>query len=135
MPVNNIFRINISDLQPSQLYINRDKLDKILKLIEKEGRNALTRVPVKNLDNKLVMTDGHTRAFALHQLGETEIVAEWEIDDLSWDEYRDCVNWCDEEKVFQISDLKSRIISNEEYQIVWLKRCADNRKNKYHIDY
>lgn len=125
----NDFEIDISSLHPSQLYINEEKLVKVHENIKKQGIAALAPVPIKKLNGKLIMTDGHTRAFALYQLGHSSIIAEWETEELSWKEYEVCLNWCVEENIIQIKDLENRIISNDDYQILWLKRCADSRKS------
>ena len=128
--MNELFRIDILKLQPSQLYINKEKLSEIKRKIDDEGIESLEPVPVKKLDGKLMMTDGHTRALALLQMGMTEILVEWETEELGWDEYRDCVRWCDEEGINTVVDLENRIINNDDYQILWLKRCAENRMMK-----
>jgi hypothetical protein len=130
MAEQELFKIDILKLQPSQLYINEEKLYEIKRTINEEGIDSLEPVPVKKLDGKLMLTDGHTRALALLQIGINEILAEWETEELGWDEYRDCVRWCDDEGIVTVADLEKRIIDDVKYQILWLKRCADNRKDK-----
>ena len=125
----NSFNIAISSLQPSQLYINESKLEKIHEIIKGRGIIALLPVPVKKLQGKLILTDGHTRALALHQLGYSMIMAEWETDELDWEEYEICLNWCVDDNITGIKDLNDRIISNKDYSDLWLKRCEDNRKS------
>ncbi|MGA2309824.1 MAG: ParB/Srx family N-terminal domain-containing protein [Candidatus Bathyarchaeia archaeon] len=81
-------------------------------------------VPVKKLGDQVVLVDGHTRAFAAFLLGFSEIPVEWEDEELDWEEYEVCVRWCKEEGIHTISDLKNRVISPKDYQVLWLDRCA-----------
>jgi hypothetical protein len=60
-------------------------------------------------------------------LGLSEIpVCYWkdEEGELDWDEYEVCVRWCKEEGIHAISDLKNRVISPKDYQVLWLDRCG-----------
>jgi hypothetical protein len=81
-------------------------------------------IPVKKLGNQVVLVDGHTRAFAAFSLGFSDIPVLWEDEELDWDEYEVCVKWCKEEGIHTISDLKNRVISPKDYQVLWLDRCA-----------
>lgn len=122
---NEIFEMKLTDLQPSQLYINQDKLAKVKQFIEDSGIGKLETIPIKELDGIIIMTDGHTRAFALYKLGFTSVNVCWEDEQLDWDEYRECIKWCNNEKIRTINDLEDKIISHQYYQILWLKRCHD----------
>jgi len=42
---------------------------------------------------------------------------------LDWNEYKICVNWCKNEGIRSIADLTDRIVSQKEYDVLWLKRC------------
>lgn len=49
--------VNASSMQPSPLYINREKL----KILEEDfNPNFFDPVPVKFMNQRLVMADGHT---------------------------------------------------------------------------
>jgi hypothetical protein len=84
-------------------------------------------IPVKKLEGQIIFVDGHTRALAALLLGLSEIpVYYWKDEDeeLDWDEYEVCVRWCKEEGIHAISDLKNRVISPKNYQVLWLDRCG-----------
>ena len=117
------FVMNINDIQPSQLYISSSKLANIFEKFNYITTGAITPVPVKKLGADVIYTDGHTRAFALSQQGETEIRVCWDEDDLDLDEYATCVAWCKDEGIFRISDLSDRIIPPDDYQKLWIRRC------------
>jgi len=117
------FTIDINLVQPSQLYINRDKLEKIQ--LEYEQTGKLKTIPIKKLNQEIIFTDGHTRAFYANSIGLSEILVEWDEDELDWEMYEICVNWCKKENIFSIKDLNSRVISNEQYKKDWLLRCSN----------
>jgi len=63
-------------------------------------------------------TDGHTRAFAAYQAGLTKIPVIWEDDELDWEMYKICIQWCRDEGLFTIADLSSRVITHKNYEIL-----------------
>ncbi len=115
------FVIELTRLQPSQLYICSEKLDVVVHAAS-EGEPS-DPVPVKELDGRLVMTDGHTRAVAAHLAGSATLEAEWDEDELDWDAYRECVRWCLEEGVLGVAALARRVVPGEEYETLWIARC------------
>ncbi|MGC9336201.1 MAG: hypothetical protein ACP5JJ_18820, partial [Anaerolineae bacterium] len=84
----------------------------------------LAPLPVKRLGGRVVLTDGHTRAFVAWQSGRTEVEVEWDRDELDWEAYELCVAWCEAEGIHKVADLAHRIVPPEEYAVVWLERCA-----------
>ena len=118
-----IFYLSLDSIQPSQLYISESKLKKIVNNYNFIKPAVIAPVPVKELDGEIVYTDGHTRAFALFQNGEKSIRVFWDEDDMDWEAYRICVEWCKDEGIYRISDLENRIVSPHQYDIKWLKRC------------
>ena len=122
-----IFKMKLTQMQPSQLYISCKKLDRVMKMFGKSN-NLLEPIPIKKLGNEIVIVDGHTRALAafLHNLKEVEVY--WEEEKLDWDAYRICVEWCKNEGIYTIADLKNKVISQREYEKLWLKRCAEMQK-------
>ncbi len=121
----NIFYVDIDDIQPSQLYICREKLDKVKEAIAFSRPSELKPLPVKELSGSLILTDGHTRAFAASLAGFKRLKVCWDKDNKNWNTYFKCVQWCKEEKIVIISDLASRIIGKDEYKKLWLDRCAN----------
>ena len=126
------FKLNSSEIQPSQLYISEAKLNVVLKTISRDSK-ALEPIPIKELDGELVSTDGHTRAVALLLNGVDRFEVIWEDEDLDWEEYRICVQWCKDEGITSISELKHRIVKHREYEELWYERCRlmqDDIKNQ-----
>jgi hypothetical protein len=117
------FRMRLDEIQPSQLYINREKLETVMGMIERGQSSSLGPIPIKELDGEIIATDGHTRAFALHLKGAEEVDVEWEDLEWDWDAYRVCVAWCKEEGIRSMADLADRIIDSADYQVLWLERC------------
>jgi hypothetical protein len=130
----------LSNNQSSRVFSRNTQLLKQSKKVDIEP------IPVKKLEDQIIFVDGHTRALAALLLGLSEIpVYYWKNEDeeLDWDEYKVCIEWCKEEGIHQISDLKNRIVSHEDYQILWLDRCKKmqqdleakrktQRANKHH---
>jgi hypothetical protein len=86
-------------------------------------------IPVKKLGNEIIFVDGHTRALAAFLHDFSEIPVYWEDEKLDWDAYKICVRWCKKEKIRTIADLKNRVISQKDYEILWYKRCEKMQRN------
>ena len=117
--------MNLKDIQPSQLYINSQKLKNLLKWFTPSDYESYDAIPVKNLNGQIIFTDGHTRAYATYILGLKTIKVYWDDDELSWNSYQICVDWCNAEGINSIEDLKDRVIEPSEYEILWLDRCKN----------
>ena len=113
------FVVRLDDLQPSQLYISEAKLARVE---EKDG--AQGPLPVKQLAGRVVLTDGHTRAFAAWQAGRRDIEVYWDPDELDWEAYEICVAWCRAAGIRSVAGLAGRVVPPEEYEVAWLQRCA-----------
>lgn len=117
--------MDLKDIQPSQLYINSQKLENILKWFMPSDYDSYDAIPIKNLNGKIIFTDGHTRAYAIYIKGIKKIKVYWDEDELSWNSYQICVDWCNKEGINSIEDLKYRVIEPSEYEILWLDRCRN----------
>jgi hypothetical protein len=118
--MENEFNIQLATLQPSQLYINADKLAYVLQLRDPA---PLGPIPVKRLGDRIILTDGHTRAFAAYVRGCREVRAVWDDDALDWEAYARCVDWCRHEDIRSIADLQDRVVKSEQFETLWLDRC------------
>jgi hypothetical protein len=118
-----VFRLALSEIQPSQLLLNRDKLHQVMAAWQPCSLDTLPPVPVKRLDGRIIFTDGHHRAFAAYRCGFAEMPVFWDEDELDWDAYRICVAWCGDEGITTIRDLEGRVVSPEVYASDWLDRC------------
>ncbi len=110
-------RENLKDILLSQLYLNKEKLKAI------RTQQDVEPLPVKKVADKLFFTDGHHRAFTLWKDGEEEVEVYEDTDDMDWLQYLICVDWCLEEGLVSIGDLEDRILSDEEFKVLWLDRC------------
>ncbi|MDO5326144.1 MAG: A/G-specific adenine glycosylase [Clostridia bacterium] len=114
----------LSALHPSQLYISEEKLAAVRAWFDPENLIGFDPVPVKKrADGLLYLTDGHTRAVAAYLAGMKEIPVCDEWEELSWEAYDESIRWCDAEGADTIEKLAKRIVSPEEYQILWNDRC------------
>jgi len=80
-------------------------------------------IPIKQLNDDVIYTDGHTRSFAAHLNGLEKDSVFWDEDDLDWEAYEICVKWCKDEGIYTIADLKNRVVDSEGYRRLWHKRC------------
>lgn len=115
------FSMKLDEIQPSQLYVNSEKLNTVMKGIRTSQQ--IEPIPIKKLGNSIVFVDGHTRALAAFMNDFARVPVYWESEDLDWEAYEVCVEWCKEEGILAIADLRDRIISDEEYEKLWLDRC------------
>lgn len=121
--MSEIIELKILDIQPSQLFISDAKLKAIYGWLNIDNDYSYEPIPVKDLNGKIIFTDGHTRAFALYKLGIEKVRVIWDTDDLDWEAYQICVDWCVDEGIKNISHLNQRVLNNEEYELLWHDRC------------
>lgn len=98
--------ISYNDLHhilPSQLYLNVEKLKVIeKKFVRENGKIDLSQfkpIPIKQRAGKVFYTDGHHRAFFAYKHHLTKIPIEWDKDDLDWELYDICIQWCIDAKI------------------------------------
>lgn len=120
--------MNLKDIQPSQLYISSKKLDDVLKWFNPSDHHSYDAIPVKDLNGKVIFLDGHTRAYAAYLKGAETIKVYWDDEELSWDAYQICVDWCNAEGITSIKNLEGKVISHEEYEILWYERCREMQR-------
>jgi len=118
-----VFLYPLAQLQPSQLYISTAKLANVLAQWQPPTLETLEPLPVKHLNGRVIYTDGHTRAFAAHRLGFTEVPVVWDEDELDWEAYQICVDWCLDAGIRTIADLAGRVIPPEQYETLCHDRC------------
>lgn len=117
------YRISLTKLQPSQLYIAKEKLESVKAWLQTSASYDDVILSVMNINNQLVLLDGHTRAYALWCMGITSVLVEEEYDLTDWQGYQTCVSWCQEAQIYQIKDLHNRIVTQAVYENLWIKRC------------
>jgi len=118
------FVLALDQIQPSQLYVSAAKLEHVQAVLDPDRPESLAPLPVKRLGGWVIFTDGHTRAVAAHLAGWTHVPVYWDLDELDWDAYQTCVDWCRAAGIRTVADLAGCIVSQDEYDRVWLQRCA-----------
>ena len=119
----NEIKMELIELQPSQFYISEKKLQDIECWLDPTDLSGFEPIPVKLLDGRPVMTDGHTRAVAAIRAGLDSVPLIRDEDELDWDMYRACVKACREQGILSPADLLARIISEEDYKEKWDRWC------------
>lgn len=112
-----MYLLKISEIQPSQFYINEKKLANCKQWII-EQRDIM--IPISTMDGKTVSLDGHTRLRAALDLGYDSVYVYNEACD-------DYICYFVEEaikrKVFSVYDMD--IVDDEEYKLKWHKFCNE----------
>jgi hypothetical protein len=111
------------------LYISSEKLAEVMKTFNPAKPELIEPIPVKKLGNETVFVDGHTRAYAAFLHGFSEVPVYWEDEELDWDAYEICVEWCKEEGIHTIADLNNRVISQKDYETLWYNRCEEMQRD------
>ena len=113
----------LTQLHPSQLYISQEKLDAVRQWFDPRDLTNFEPLPVKR--DGMFLTDGHTRAVAAFLAGLTQVPVCDETDELDWQAYGRCLQWCLEEQVNTIESLARRIVSPQDYDRLWHQRCDE----------
>jgi RimJ/RimL family protein N-acetyltransferase len=112
-------------LQPSQLYISGAKLRLAAEWFAQGGVAQMDAIPVRLFRGRHLMTDGHTRAVLAYQAGLTQVPCYWDADDLDLKAYAIDMQWCEEQGISSVADLASRIVSAQQYEELWRRRCME----------
>ena len=115
-------RVNITDLHPTQLYLSENKLQAIQMLYQSVEKPNIDPISVLSFKNRLLITDGHHRAYQALLAGQDTISVEWDKDggDEIYDLYAQV---CEEREIYSILDLKNRILPQDEYEAKWYNWC------------
>lgn len=116
-------KIKLIDLQPSQFYLSQEKIEGINSWFRSDIFDDFSPLPVKILNGKVVLTDGHTRAWVAYRNGFEKVPLTWDEDELDWEAYQLCVDECQRQGINSIADLNNRILSPEEYTLKWDHWC------------
>ena len=130
MKENEMFYISIDELGVSQLYLNQDKVDNVLAWFNPLRIDEYEPLPVHDFlkNGKFVLTDGHTRAYVLYKSGVSQIPVVIDNDEIVTCElgiksYKEYIEWCNRLCINTVMDLENRIISNRDYEFLWIERC------------
>lgn len=125
VPMEKRFMLPLICLQPSQLFISQGKLQLLMEWFSPDDVDDFDPIPIKQLNGKALMTDGHTRAVAAYLAGWESIPVYWDEDDLDMRAYEIDVKWCNEEGITSPSDLSRRIVPHKYFERLWRKRCME----------
>lgn len=115
-------KVNIRDLHPTQLYLSEKKLLDIQMLYQSVELINVDSISVLAFGDRLLITDGHHRAYQALLLGQDTISAEWDKDG-GGEIYRLYAQACEERKIYSILDLKNHVLSQDEYEAKWYNWC------------
>ena len=114
--------VNIKDLHPSQLYLSEKKLQDIQMLYQSVEKPSINPISVLAFGDRLLITDGHHRAYQALLLGQDTISAEFDRD--GCDElYHLYAQACEKRKIYSVLDLKNHILPQDEYEAKWYNWC------------
>lgn len=115
-------KVKLTDLHPTQLYLSEKKLHDIQMLDQSEENINMDPISILAVGNRLLITDGHHRAYQALLAGQDTISAEFDQDggDVLYDLYAQA---CEERNIDSILDLKHRILPQEEYEAKWYNWC------------
>ena len=118
------FTVSIDDPHPSQLYIDAGKLRELLEWFDADDPQY-DPIPLLEIDDTMILSDGHTRAFLAYISGANalEVIEDPDRDELNLELYRECVGWCRDEDITTIADLTGRVVSHETFMERWVARC------------
>lgn len=115
-------KVKLTDLHPTQLYLSEKKLHDIQMLDQSEEIINLDPISILAFGNRLLITDGHHRAYQALLAGQDTISAEFDRD--GCDElYKLYAQACEERKIYSVLDLKNRILPQDEYEAKWYNWC------------
>lgn len=127
--MNEIFYLPTLAIKPSQIYLCQSKIDAVKQWFQRDLSN-FEPLPVYDFfkDGTLTLTDGHTRLFVAWQNGVERVPVYFEYDEIVTDLsgqklYKKCIQLCKAFGLQDISYLKDRILSPEEYRQKWIDYC------------
>jgi hypothetical protein len=132
-PTVSLFEIGLDKIQPSQFFIDEDKLAAVSSFIEKPEDIVIQVMPY---EDRFISLDGHTRLYLAAMRGYASVKAVVsEVDDSIWS----FVKEAERRKIFHPRDMT--LLSHEEYTIQWDGYCdivfenlakGDEEKNEVH---
>lgn len=118
-PAVDIKEISIEEIQPSQFYVDEDKISAVSRFVK--GKNEVI-IPVifDNTTRRYISLDGHTRMYYAYLKGlKTVNVFESSSDD----DIFGFVHEAQKRGIFKISDIK--MLSHAQYELCWNKFCDE----------
>ncbi len=113
----------------SQIYLNEKKIKAIEQWFCLDNMDIFVPLPVHDYGNgKYTLTDGHSRAYVAYKNGVAEVPIIYDLDEIVAGElgqklYRTDIEWCNRFSIYNISHLEQRILTDDDYQRLWVERC------------
>ncbi len=129
MEFTGIKKYPLLELGLSQIYLNENKIIEIEKWFNSDDMSSFNPLKVHDFGNgKYTIVDGHSRAYVAYKNGVMQVPIVYDNDELVIGEvgqklYHADLIWCDRVGIKNISHLEHRILSKEEYQKLWIRRC------------
>lgn len=115
-PQVQLFPVDIADVQPSQFYVSREKVEAVASFVQ-SGEDVI--IPVVRHEGRCVSCDGHTRLWAAWQQGVRRV---WAFDCTDADEVLlDFARMAQARGVHSPADLTP--LSAQEYERQWIGFC------------
>lgn len=121
-PPVDLFSLQLSEIQPSQFYVDEDKLRAVQAFLS--GPKDIV-IPVMAFDGKYVSLDGHTRLAAAADAGYETVSA---FISEAPDSILDFAREARRRGVLSPYDMKR--VSHEEYEILWNRFCDEFLKGR-----
>lgn len=117
LPEVKIFELDVDLIQPSQFYVDEDKIRAVSSFLEKGGDIV---VPVMAKDGRYISLDGHTRLYYAYKQGWKTVRAfETEVNGY----VLEFVKEAKKRGVTYVRDME--LLTHAEYEIKWNKFCDD----------
>lgn len=112
-----IFQVSLSDIQPSQFYVDKDKIDAIRTFIHSEDDII---IQVAKQGKRYISLDGHTRLYYAVIMGWTRVRA---VEETANDTLYGFVEEAMKRNIHTPYDLE--LVNHEEYEVKWNRFCDD----------
>ena len=114
--------VKIKDLTSNSTILIRKEVARYPDALSLGREPNINPISVLAFGERLLITDGHHRAYQALLLGQNTISAEWDKD--GGDElYHLYAQVCEERKIYSILDLKNHILAQDEYEAKWYNWC------------
>ncbi len=113
----NIFKIDLTQIQPSQFYVDSDKISAISSFIQKPEDIIIQVLPYKD---RYISLDGHTRLYYAVMMGWNTVYAvEENADDWVYKFVKEATS----RKICTPMDME--LVTHEEYELKWNRFCDE----------
>lgn len=121
----------IKELRPNNWYLDQEKVEQIRQIWRNERSELLPPCLVTLIDGEWSLIDGHSRAFVAYEKGIQRLGVEVRpLHELGGNTliYEFIHRMGPKQGVSSISDLQSRILSAQDYQLKWIEFCQFQSK-------